>query len=133
MANNLLHLKPSKKLPFLVTWTSNSTIQHFLPSTGRPTESFDAIFWRIGFLSFQNIFSELAKTESVSLRLTKEVLNGQLHTLIEGLHPQIAKGLNKIEEMRQEELFYKITSDLNHMSREPHVKYFHKNITFLEN
>jgi len=69
-------------------------------------ESFDAMFWKMGFLSFQNFFAEFAKTESVSLRLTKEVLNEreQLQTLIEGLNPQITKGLNKIEEMRQEEL-----------------------------
>jgi len=69
-------------------------------------ESFDAMFWRMGFLSFQNFFVEFAKTESVSLRLTKEVLNEreQLQILIEGLNPQITKGLNKIEEMRQEEL-----------------------------
>ena len=69
-------------------------------------ESFDAMFWKMGFLSFQNFFAEFAKTESVSLRLTKEVLNEreQLQTLIEGMNPQITKGLNKIEEMRQEEL-----------------------------
>ena len=69
-------------------------------------ESFDAMFWKMGFLSFQNFFAEFAKTEGVSLRLTKEVLNEreQLQTLIEGLNPQITKGLNKIEEMRQEEL-----------------------------
>ena len=69
-------------------------------------ESFDAMFWKMGFHSFQKFFDEFAKTESVSLRLTKEVLNEreQLQTLIEGLNPQITKGLNKIEEMRQEEL-----------------------------
>ena len=69
-------------------------------------EGFDAMFWKMGFLSFKNFFAEFAKTESVSLRLTKEVLNEreQLQTLIEGLNPQITKGLNKIEEMRQEEL-----------------------------
>lgn len=69
-------------------------------------ESFDAMFWKMGFLSFQNFFAEFAKTESVSLRLTKEVLNEreELQALIEGLNPQITKGLNKIEEMRQEEL-----------------------------
>ena len=33
-------------------------------------ESFDAMFWKMGFLSFQNFFAEFAKTESVSLRLT---------------------------------------------------------------
>lgn len=69
-------------------------------------ENFDAMFWQMGILSFKNFFAEFAKTESVSLRLTKEVLNEreQLQTLIEGLNPQITKGLNKIEEMRQEEL-----------------------------
>ena len=69
-------------------------------------ESFDAMFWKMGYLSFQNFFAEFEKTESVSLRLTKEVLSEreQLQTLIEGLNPQITKGLNKIEEMRQEEL-----------------------------
>lgn len=69
-------------------------------------ESFDAMFWKMGYLSFKNFFAEFEKTESVSLRLTKEVLSEreQLQTLIEGLNPQITKGLNKIEEMRQEEL-----------------------------
>ena len=69
-------------------------------------ESFDAMFWKMGHLSFQNFFAEFAKAEKVSLRLTKEVLNEreQLQTLIEGLNPQITVGLNKIEEMRQEEL-----------------------------
>ena len=69
-------------------------------------ESFDAMFWKMGYLSFQNFFTEFAKAESVSLRLTKEVLNEreQLQILIEGLNPQITMGLNKIEEMRQEEL-----------------------------
>ena len=69
-------------------------------------DSFDAMFWKMGYLSFQNFFAEFGKAESVSLRLTKEVLNEreQLQTLIEGLNPQITMGLNKIEEMRQEEL-----------------------------
>ena len=69
-------------------------------------ESFDAMFWKMGFRSFQNFFTEFAKSESVSLRLTKEVLKerDQLQTVIEGLNPQITMGLNKIEEMRQEEL-----------------------------
>ena len=64
------------------------------------------MFWKMGHLSFQNFFAEFAKAEKVSLRLTKEVLNEreQLQTLIEGLNPQITVGLNKIEEMRQEEL-----------------------------
>ena len=69
-------------------------------------ESFDAMFWKMGFRSFQRFFTDFAKSESVSLRLTKEVLKEreQLQTLLEGLNPQITMGLNKIEEMRQEEL-----------------------------
>ncbi|KAL9950870.1 hypothetical protein ACROYT_G043440 [Oculina patagonica] len=69
-------------------------------------ESFDAMFWKMGFRSFQSFFAEFSKSESVSLRLTKEVLKEreQLQTLIEGLNPQITMGLSKIEEMRQEEL-----------------------------
>ncbi|PFX22219.1 Stonustoxin subunit alpha [Stylophora pistillata] len=69
-------------------------------------EGFDAMFWKMGFRSFQNFFTQFAKSESVSLRLTKEVLKerDQLQNLFERLNPQITMGLNKIEEMRQEEL-----------------------------
>ena len=69
-------------------------------------ESFDAMFWKMGFRSFETFFAEFKTRESVSLQLTQEVLNEreQLQTLIEGLNPQITIGLNKIEEMRQEEL-----------------------------
>jgi len=69
-------------------------------------ESFDAMFWRMGSRSFTNFFDKFAQSESVSLQLTKEVLKERqcLHTLLEGLTLQITTGLNKIEEMRQEEL-----------------------------
>jgi len=68
--------------------------------------SFDEMFWRMGFLSFNKFFAEFPKVESVSLRLTQEVLNEreQLQVLIEGLNVQITLGLNKLEEMRQEEI-----------------------------
>ena len=68
--------------------------------------SFDEMFWKMGFLSFNQFFTEFPKAESVSLRLTQEVLNEreQLHVLIEGLNVQIMLGLNKLEEMRQEEI-----------------------------
>ncbi len=67
---------------------------------------FDEMFWKMGFLSFKQFFEEFPKVESVSLRLTQEVLNEreQLHILIEGLNVQITLGLNKLEEMRQEEI-----------------------------
>ena len=68
--------------------------------------SFDEMFWKMGFLSFKHFFVEFLKAESVSLSLTQEVLNEreQLQVLIEGLNVQITRGLNKLEEMRQEEI-----------------------------
>ena len=68
--------------------------------------SFDAMFWEMGFLSFKAFFEEFSKAKSVHLDLTKEVLKerDQLQALLEGLNPQINLGLEKIEEMRQEEI-----------------------------
>ena len=68
--------------------------------------NFDAMFWKMGFLSFKSFFEELLKAKSVHLDLTKEVLKerDQLQALLEGLNPQINLGLEKIEEMRQEEI-----------------------------
>ena len=72
-------------------------------------EEFDAMFWRMGARSFEKFFLEFEKLDSVSLQLTQEVLKErhQLQTIIEGLNPQITEGLNKIEEMRQEEAVLK--------------------------
>lgn len=69
-------------------------------------ENFNEILWKMGFDSFRSFFAKFAKSESVSLQLTREVLKEreQLQTLLEGLNSQITIGLNKIEEMRQEEL-----------------------------
>ena len=67
---------------------------------------FDEMFWKMGFVSFKRFFLEFLKAESVSLRLTKEVLKEreELHVLVEGLNVQITVGLNKLEEIRQEEI-----------------------------
>lgn len=69
-------------------------------------ESFDAMFWKMGFKSIEDFLDDFEKAESVCLDLTKEVLQErkELQTLLEGLNPQITMGLNKIEEMRKEEL-----------------------------
>ena len=68
--------------------------------------NFDEMFWKMGSRSFANFFVEFPKAESVSLQLTKEVLQEreELYALVEGLNDQIIVGLNKIEEMRQEEI-----------------------------
>ena len=69
-------------------------------------ESFDAMFWKMGFKSIEAFFADFEKAQSVCLDLTKEVLQEreQLQALLEGLNPQITMGLNKIEEMRKEEI-----------------------------
>ena len=73
---------------------------------GGDKQSFNAMFWKMGFKSFADFFAEFQKAESVCLDLTKEVLKEreELQTLLEGLNPQITIGLNKIEEMRKEEI-----------------------------
>lgn len=77
----------------------------FADNTEETDESFDAMFWKMVVRSFKTFFTEFEKAGSVSLQLTQEVLKEreQLQNLIEGLTPQITKGLSKIEEMRQEE------------------------------
>ena len=71
--------------------------------------NFDEMFWKMGLSSFKKFFVEFPKSESVSLRLTKEVLEEreQLHMSLDGLNEQITLGLSKIEEMRQEEIVLK--------------------------
>ena len=68
--------------------------------------SFDELFWKMCLGSFSKFFEKFPKAESVSLSLTREVLEerDQLHVLIEGLNVQITLGLDKLEEIRQEEI-----------------------------
>ena len=75
-------------------------------NTDEPETIVDKHFWEKCLKSFSNFFEEFPKAKSVSLTLTREVLEEreQLHVLIEGLHVQITLGLNKLEEMRQEEI-----------------------------
>ena len=83
---------------------SNLTV--FVASKRRCKESFDEMFWKMGFSSFKTFFLEFSKSESVSLRLTKKVLKEreQLHVALEDLNEQITLGLDKLEEMRQEKI-----------------------------
>ena len=68
-------------------------------------DNFDEMFWKMGTVSFKNFFADFYKAKPASLLLTREVLDEreQLETTVSGLHPQIRRGLAKIEEMRQEE------------------------------
>ncbi|XP_072406599.1 uncharacterized protein [Chiloscyllium punctatum] len=67
------------------------------------SDTFDAMFWKMGSNSMRKFFSALSKMETKSLRLTKEVLRErqQLEAAIEGLQPQIKMGLTKLEEIRK--------------------------------
>lgn len=66
----------------------------------------EEMFWNVGSHSFGKFFEEFPKADSASLRLTKEVLNerGELYVVVEGLNVQITLALNKLDEMRQEEI-----------------------------
>ena len=68
--------------------------------------SYDKKFWEMNTSSLDKFFLEFPKSECVSLHLTKKVLKEreQLYVSIESLDDQIKLGLDKMEEMRQEEL-----------------------------
>ena len=61
-------------------------------------------FWDFGIRSFENFFSELEKSEPVSLTMSKDVLQRrhQLETLVMDLHRNVKAGINHLEQMRQE-------------------------------
>ena len=69
-------------------------------------DNFDAMFWKMGFVSFKKFFVEFAKRKSVSLTLTEEVLRErkQLEVTVQELQKQINAGVSKLEELRQEEV-----------------------------
>ena len=92
------------KIPAQKCYKFNNSVL-FADNAEDVEEGFDAMFWKMGVRSFKKFFSEFAKSESVSLQLTQEVLKerDQLQAMIEGLNPQITMGLSKIDEMRQEE------------------------------
>lgn len=58
-----------------------------------------------GFRLIQKFLPRISQSVII-LRLTKEVLKEreELHVLVEGLNVQITVGLNKLEEIRQEEI-----------------------------
>ena len=75
-------------------------------ATAANDDNFDAMFWKMGFISFKKFFSEFVRKESVSLCLTKEVLHErkQLEVTVQELQKQINAGVSKLEELRQEEV-----------------------------
>ena len=76
----------------------------FVANSGEEDEdNFDRMFWRMGIRSFEKFFRELAKLESKSLVLTKQVLDerAQLEVRLSGLREKIELGVNKLSELQQ--------------------------------
>lgn len=96
------------EIPSTVSFKFNNSALYADNSTDHESSdfNFDEMFWKMGVGSFKKFFVEFPKYPSVSLRLTKEVLQEreQLQISLEGLNDQIQTGLNRIEEMRQEEI-----------------------------
>ena len=96
------------EIPSTVSFKFNNSALYAANSTDHESSdfNFDEMFWKMGAGSFKKFFVEFPKYPSVSLRLTKEVLQEreQLQISLEGLNDQIQIGLNRIEEMRQEEI-----------------------------
>lgn len=61
------------------------------------------MFWDLGFESFTSFFSEFEKLQSVSLIITREVLNERKHleTVVDGLLPQIQRAQNELNRLLQ--------------------------------
>ena len=92
----------------------------YAENTEDADDMFSAVFWKMSFRSFKSLFQQLENSESVSLRLTREVWKerNQLQTLIKQLHAVIAIRWNKADQLRQKEsaLAKHETGDINKTS-----------------
>ena len=66
-------------------------------------ENFDEMFWKMGISSFKKFFATFQKAESVSLVMTRDVLNQRekLEAAVIGLQGQMNECLAKMEVLRQ--------------------------------
>ena len=69
-------------------------------------EGFDQMFWKMGMKSFKKFFTHFQSAKSVSLTLTREVLENRekLEAAVQGLQRQMDASLAEMEVLRQEEL-----------------------------
>ncbi|KAK3087739.1 hypothetical protein FSP39_010009 [Pinctada imbricata] len=82
------------------------------------TEKFAPMFWDMGRESFRTFFDHLLGMQTRSLSLTAEVLKErkQLEQTVNGLLPQVDRGLNKMEEIKRHRLLlnqHKLEMDAN--------------------
>ena len=66
---------------------------------------FAQMFWEIGYSSFDDFFKHFGKADTVSLVMTRQVLEErkQLETIVTRIQPQITARILKIDELEQEE------------------------------
>lgn len=62
-------------------------------------------FWQMAYESFKDFFTHFTRTETVSLQITRAVLNERqsLESIVAGLQKRIKNGIAKIDELNQEE------------------------------
>ena len=102
----VLEAVQTASIPFKDSFKFNNSALFTKPGTG---QSFDKMFWDLGIESFCTFFTEFERARPRSLQLTREVLKErhQLELVIKGIQPQLNAGLNKIDELRQEERILK--------------------------
>ena len=73
-------------------------------SQNEESEKFDAMFWRMGMDSFERFATKLTTMESVSLVLTKEVLNERekIQTKVTGIQTEIKVALSTLDTLDEE-------------------------------
>ncbi|XP_028283409.1 uncharacterized protein LOC114449773 [Parambassis ranga] len=105
--------KTKAGLPVHFKFHNSAVFAHNKPSEAKSTGgddddddddgSFDKICWNMGTSSMKRFFAALAKIETKSLTLTKEVLRKrrQLEVSVENLQEEIKVGLAKLDELNE--------------------------------
>jgi len=89
--------------------TNHLTLNHrfnnsgFFTSNQEENSDFGSMFWKLGMQNFESFFSGLSSMKTISLTLTKEVLEERkrINVTIEGLTIKIRNQLTKMEELRK--------------------------------
>ena len=96
------------KIPFSGFFKFNNSAL-FAETSDEDDDNFDEMFWKMGVNSFKKFFTAFQNAESVSLTMTKDVLDqrDRLQTIIIGLQQQMQACLAEMEVLRQEKIALK--------------------------
>ena len=94
------------KIPCHASFKFNNSALFADIGSATGVNNFDEMFWKMGVQSFQEFFTSFHQAKSVSLTMTKDVLQqrDRLQAIIEGLQKQMKKCLAEMEVLRQEKL-----------------------------